>query len=116
MNKTELESKVLDFSEQYGLFSPEEVVVIGVSGGADSACLLHVLAKYRKRLGIKLHVAHLNHLLRGAESEADAKYVSNMVDSLGIPITIDKQDVDEQMMNAEFFVDNVEQVMKDMRK
>jgi tRNA(Ile)-lysidine synthase len=93
MNKTKLESKMLDFIERYSLFSPEEIVVIGVSGGADSVCLLHVLAKYRKRLGIKLHVGHLNHLLRGAESEADAEYVSNLVDSLGIPITIGKQDV-----------------------
>jgi len=93
MNKTQLESKVLDFIERYSLISSEELVVLGVSGGADSVCLLHVLAKCRKRLGVKLHVAHLNHLLRGAESEADAKYVSNLADSLGIPYTIDKQDV-----------------------
>jgi len=93
MTKTKLETKVLDFIERYSLISPEEIVVIGVSGGADSVCLLHVLAKYRKRLGVELHVAHLNHLLRGAESEADAEYVANLVDSLGIPITIDKQDV-----------------------
>jgi tRNA(Ile)-lysidine synthase len=93
MNKTKLESKVLDFIQQYSLIPPEEPVVVGVSGGADSVCLLHVLAKWRKRLGIKLHIAHLNHQLRGAESEADAEYVSNLADSLGIPITIDKQDV-----------------------
>ncbi len=93
MKKTKLESKVVDFIERHSLLSPEEIVVIGVSGGADSVCLLHVLAKHRKRLGIELHVAHLNHMLRGAESEADAKYVSNLVDSLGIPTTIDKRDV-----------------------
>jgi len=93
MNKIKLESKVLDFVQRHSLISPEELVVVGVSGGADSVCLLHLLAKYRKRLGMKLHVAHLNHLLRGAESEADAKYVSNLVDSLSISITIDRQDV-----------------------
>ena len=93
MTNTNLETKVCDFIERYSLISPEEIIVIGVSGGADSVCLLHVLAEYRKRLGIKLHVAHLNHLLRGTESEADAKYVSSLADSLGIPIAIDKQDV-----------------------
>jgi tRNA(Ile)-lysidine synthase len=93
MNKTKLESKVLYFIERHSLISPQELVVISVSGGADSVCLLHVLVKYQKRLGIKLHVAHLNHLLRGAESEADAKYVSNLASSLGIPVTIDEQDV-----------------------
>jgi tRNA(Ile)-lysidine synthase len=93
MTKTKLETKVLDFIERHSLISPEEIVVIGVSGGADSVCLLHVLSQCRKRLGAKLHIAHLNHLLRGSESEADAKYVSNLVNSLGIPITIDRQDV-----------------------
>ena len=93
MNKTKLESKVLDFIQRYSLIPPEEIVVVGVSGGADSVCLLHVLAKWRKGLGMKLHVAHLNHQLRGAESEADAEYVSNLAGSLGIPITIDSQDV-----------------------
>jgi tRNA(Ile)-lysidine synthase len=93
MSKVKLESKVLDFIQRYSLISRKELVVVGVSGGADSVCLLHVLAKWQKELGIKLHIAHLNHQLRGAESEADAEYVSNLAGSLGIPITIDRQDV-----------------------
>ncbi len=68
-------------------------MVVGVSGGADSVCLLHVLVKLQKGLGIRLQVAHLNHQLRGAESEADAEYVSALAGSLGIPFTIDRQDV-----------------------
>jgi tRNA(Ile)-lysidine synthase len=75
------------------LISPEEIVVVGLSGGADSVCLLHVLAKWQKRLRIKLHVAHLNHQLRGIESEFDAEYVSNLAGSLSIPSTIERQDV-----------------------
>jgi tRNA(Ile)-lysidine synthase len=93
MNRIKLEPKVLDFIQRYSLVSPEETVVVGVSGGADSVCLLHVMAKCQKRLRIKFHVAHLNHQLRGAESEADADYVSNLAGSLGIPSTIDRQDV-----------------------
>jgi tRNA(Ile)-lysidine synthase len=93
MNKIELESKVLDFIQRHCLIAPGEIVVLGVSGGADSVCLLHVLTKWQKELGIKLHIAHLNHQLRGVESEADAEYVSNLADLLGIPITIDRQDV-----------------------
>ena len=93
MNKITLESKVIGFIQRCSLISPEEIVVVGVSGGADSVCLLHVLAKWQKRLGIKLHVAHLNHQLRGVESEADAEYVSDLAGSLGIPVTIDRQDV-----------------------
>ncbi|HUV45544.1 MAG TPA: ATP-binding protein, partial [Dehalococcoidia bacterium] len=86
MNKVKLESKVIDFIQKHSLISPGEIVVVGVSGGADSVCLLHVLAKWQKEPGIRLHVAHLNHQLRGMESEADAKYVSNLAGLLSIPI------------------------------
>ena len=67
--------------------------MVGVSGGADSVCLLHVLAEWRRRLGIRLHVAHLNHQIRGTESQADAEYVASLADSLGVPVTIESQDV-----------------------
>jgi len=93
MKRVELEARVIDFVQRHSFISPDEIVVIGVSGGADSVCVLHILAKWQKELGIKIHVAHLNHQLRGVESEADAKYVSNLAASLDIPITIDRQDV-----------------------
>jgi tRNA(Ile)-lysidine synthase len=93
MDKANLESKVLDFIQRYSLLQRKELVLVGVSGGADSVCLLHVLAKWRKRLGIRLHAAHLDHQIRGVESQADAEYVFNLAGSLGIPITIDRQDV-----------------------
>jgi len=93
MNQSKLESQVADFVRRYNLIPPEELVVVGVSGGADSVCLLHILSKCRKKLGVKLHIAHFNHMLRGTESEADAEYVCNLADSLGIPITVDKGDV-----------------------
>jgi tRNA(Ile)-lysidine synthase len=112
MNKIKLEPKVIDFIQRYSLISPEEIVVVGVSGGADSVCLLHVLAKWQKGLGIKLHVAHLNHQLRGVESEADAKYVSNLAGSLGIPITIDRQDVAAYRIERNF---SVEEAARELR-
>jgi tRNA(Ile)-lysidine synthase len=93
MKRVEPEGRVIGFVQRHSLLPPEEIVVIGVSGGADSVCLLHVLAKWQTELGIKIHVAHLNHKLRGVESEADAKYVSNLAASLDIPVTIDRQDV-----------------------
>ena len=44
-------------------------------------------------LGIKLHVAHLDHQLRGKESAGDARYVAGLAKRLGIPATIEKRDV-----------------------
>ncbi|MFW6105261.1 MAG: tRNA lysidine(34) synthetase TilS [Chloroflexota bacterium] len=112
MNKIKLESKIIDFIQRYSLVSPGETVVAGVSGGADSVCLLHVLAKWRKRLGINLHVAHLNHQLRGVESEADAKYVSDLTGSLGIPVTIDRQDVADYRLGRNL---SVEEAARELR-
>jgi tRNA(Ile)-lysidine synthase len=87
-----LEQRVLDFIQSHQLVSGKKLVV-AVSGGPDSVCLLHILARLQKRLKVSLHIAHLNHQLRGAESEADAKYVSALSHQLGIPATIEGREV-----------------------
>jgi tRNA(Ile)-lysidine synthase len=88
-----LEQQVLDFIQQHHLVSGGDKLVVAVSGGADSVCLLHILAKLQKELKIKLHLAHLNHQLRGTESEADAEYVAELAHQLGIPAAIEGRDV-----------------------
>jgi tRNA(Ile)-lysidine synthase len=87
-----LEEQVLSFIEQRRLISGKELVV-AVSGGPDSVCLVHILAKLKRALKVSLHIAHLNHQLRGAESEADAQYVSALARKLGIPATIERREV-----------------------
>jgi tRNA(Ile)-lysidine synthase len=69
--------------------------VVAVSGGPDSVCLLRILADLRRELGIELHVAHLNHRLRGEDSEADAAYVTGLARRLGLPATVESRDVKE---------------------
>jgi len=88
-----LEQRVLGFIEQHHLVSGGEKLLVAVSGGPDSVCLLHILVKLQEELKAKLHVAHLNHQLRGAESEADADYVSDLARQWGIPVTIERRDV-----------------------
>jgi len=88
-----LEQRVINFIQQHNLFSAGDKLVVAVSGGADSICLLHILMQRRAELAIELHVAHLNHQLRGAESDSDAKYVSDLAHKLGIPATIEHLDV-----------------------
>lgn len=75
------------------LFEPGELLVIGVSGGADSLCLLHVLHTLPPALAPALHVAHLHHGLRGAEADADADFVAGLAAAWGLPCTVGRADV-----------------------
>jgi tRNA(Ile)-lysidine synthase len=88
-----LEQRVIDFIQKHNLFSAGDRLVVAVSGGADSVCLLHILVQWRKELGVELHVAHLNHQLRSAESDSDAGYVSDLARRLDVPATIEHRDV-----------------------
>lgn len=65
-------------------FTAGEVVVVAVSGGADSVFLTLALHALAPRLGITLHVAHLNHGWRGAAAEADAAFVGALAKRLGL--------------------------------
>ena len=93
MHQEPLEQRILHFIQEHHLIPPRQKLLVAVSGGPDSVCLLHILIKLQEVLKIKLHVAHLNHQLRGAESEADAKYVSSLAHRLNIPATIEQRDV-----------------------
>ena len=90
-----LEIRVLQFIRNNNLLSDTRKLLVAVSGGPDSVCLLLVLMKLRDELGIDLHIAHLNHKLRGVESDGDAEYVSKLAHKLNLPVTIDERDVEE---------------------
>ncbi len=66
---------------------------MGVSGGPDSVCLLHILLGLCDRYHLRLHVAHLHHGVRGKEADADAEYVALLANEWGLPTTIDRQDI-----------------------
>ncbi len=60
-------------------------LAIGLSGGADSVALTRLLASIAEECGLVLHVAHLHHGLRGAESDQDRQFAADLANSLGLP-------------------------------
>ena len=86
-------SKVRETVNKYGLFRRGDGVVVGVSGGPDSLCLLHVLVRLQDEYRLRLHVAHLNHLIRGADADADAAFVAELAARWGLPATVEAIDV-----------------------
>lgn len=85
----DLIEKVKAAMDQEKLFPEGSHGFVGVSGGADSVALLHVL----NRLDIPLTVAHLNHSIRGAEADADEAFVKELCSTLGVKCVTAKIDV-----------------------
>lgn len=74
------------------LFEPGETVVVAVSGGADSVALLDILSQFAEE-NLRLVVAHLNHGLRGEESDGDQEFVSRLAARYGLPCEQHSADV-----------------------
>jgi tRNA(Ile)-lysidine synthase len=73
---------------RYRMFEPAQKVAVAVSGGADSVCLLHVLRELAPRWNLHLCVLHLNHRLRGAESDEDAAFVRSLASQFALPFIL----------------------------
>lgn len=77
--------KVDEYIEEQHMFTAEDVVIAGVSGGADSMCLLCVLKNWREKLGFQLVVVHVNHKLRGEAADQEEFYVKDICKEWNIP-------------------------------
>jgi len=86
-------TKVKETIRKHFMTAPGDRVLVGVSGGPDSVCLLSVLHALSADLGISLHVAHLDHRFRGRESADEAVFVEGLAKRLGLPATIERFDV-----------------------
>jgi tRNA(Ile)-lysidine synthase len=89
----DLLQRVRSTIERHQLLAERDTVVIGVSGGPDSLCLLHLLLRLRDEYALRLHVAHLNHCLRGAEADADAEFVAQVAQQWGLSASVESQRV-----------------------
>lgn len=83
---------VKDTIKRYGLIRKGDLVLVGVSGGPDSVCLLYLLNAMSRTIGFKLHIAHLDHMLR-SDSGKDADFVRELGNKLGIHVAIGSIDV-----------------------
>jgi len=92
-----LETTVANYIDKHKLLPAQGEVIVAVSGGADSLCLLHLLHQLcgagKRYPGVSLHAAHLNHKLRGEASARDAAAVASIVASWGLPLTTGEVDV-----------------------
>jgi len=85
-------SRVRDYILRHTIFAAGDTIVVAVSGGADSLCLLYVLHDVSPTLGLRLHVAHLDHALRPGSAD-DGAFVAAQARVLGLPYTVERVDV-----------------------
>ncbi len=88
------EREVERFIRKHGMIGKGDVVIAGVSGGADSVCLLFVLCALRERLGFQIKACHVNHGLRGVDADADEAYVRQLCRELEVPCRVFHKDVE----------------------
>ena len=91
--KTTLLEKVKADILRNNLIKTGDSILVAVSGGMDSVCLLHLLLSLRDVFSIHLSVAHVNHMLRGAESDRDEAFVRKLCEKYDIPFYLKKADV-----------------------
>ena len=87
---------VRDFVHKHGMIEPGMNIVAGISGGADSVCLLFLLREICAREGAGLTAVHVNHCLRGEESDGDEEFVRALCGEWGVPLKVYRADVSER--------------------
>lgn len=83
-----LQSKVEKNIREMGLIVSNDIVYVGLSGGADSVCLFDILFNLQKKIGFTLKACHYNHNLRGGESLGDQKFVEDLCQKRGVELVV----------------------------
>lgn len=87
-----LRLRVLNDLRQHGLCKPHDTLIVAVSGGSDSVALLDILANLPD-FPLSLVAAHLNHCLRGTESDHDEQFVRELTESYSLPLEVKRVDI-----------------------
>lgn len=85
--------RVKNYIRENEMISPGDGVIAGISGGADSVCLLWILHQLKEELHFEITVVHVNHGLRGEEAGEDQHYVEHLCETLKIPCVVYCKDV-----------------------
>ncbi|MBO5486987.1 MAG: tRNA lysidine(34) synthetase TilS [Eubacterium sp.] len=88
-----MKKKLIGYIKKNKLIQKGDTIVIGVSGGADSVCLLLLLNDIKKEWDLNLYVVHVHHGIRGKEADRDAAFVQQLAEQLELPFSLVKKDI-----------------------
>ena len=90
-----IEKKIEDTIDKYDMLKNVNSLILGVSGGADSMALLKFFEKFSKKWGLVIIAAHVNHCLRGKESDRDENFVREYCKKNDIKLEVLRVDVNK---------------------
>ncbi len=88
-----MKNKVIKTIEKYNLVNNGDNIVVALSGGADSVSLLYVLISLKEQYNLSISAVHLNHKLRGAESQRDMDFVKDLCNKLNVELFVKEVDI-----------------------
>lgn len=95
-----LTEKALATIKKYRLLKKNDSIVVALSGGPDSVCLLYLLSFFKKKFGLRLTCAHLDHMLRDKDSLQDLLFAQRLSEKLKIPFYYKQIDIKKIKVNA----------------
>ncbi len=105
-----IENKVIVTIRKYDLLNPGDKVICALSGGPDSVAMTSILNSLKEKLKISIVAAHLNHMLRGKESDEDEQFVKDFCKKLNVKIITEKLDIKKMSKGK-----NIEAVAREER-
>lgn len=105
-------NKILQFIEDKKMLLPNDRVIVGVSGGADSVCLLNILNQIKNVIPIQIYVVHIEHGIRGEESLKDAKFVRELAKSYQVDFKMYAYDVLTEAKNRGLGTEEMARILR----
>lgn len=103
---------VINTVNKYKMLNQDDHIVLGLSGGADSVSLLYVLLDLKKIYNFKITAVHVNHLLRGEESQRDEDFVINLCHNLSVDLEVFKHPILEESKKLKLSVEEAGRLIR----
>lgn len=107
-----MQKKILEFIRKHQMIAPKETCLVGLSGGADSVCLLYILYYLQQELDCKLQAVHINHNIRGEEALRDAEFSRKLCEELQIPYYEYSYPVEEMAKKAHLGTEEMGRILR----
>jgi len=107
-----IEQNVIKFIERHNLLFGVKKIIIALSGGADSVFALHFFYKYKKKYNIKILAVHVNHNLRGKESDKDEKFCEELCKTYNVDFYSASVDVKQLAKNKKLSIEEAARILR----